>query len=354
MLNNSGHDKLGSKRQRNFVAGSLFMFSFGILLLIAFSPAIVYAETITVDAEGDSFEVEYSTTGLTLSSIETDLEIPSVILTVDVTSSSSTLDIVLERSFLDSKFDGVDDDFIILADGDFANFVETEITSQSRTLSIDVPSGTEEIEIIGSIFGDSSSVLVVDIPEPVEETPEPVEETPEPVEETPEPVEETPESTTTDPTDLGIASFVDETKDPQSYVDRYNTEASYKQWFDDNFPEYSSIYQAVGLEEPPVDIPESVVETPEPVIETPKTQCGPGTTLQDGACVLDERCGPGTVLQGEVCVLVEPVISSSNTSDISVKGLGKELVIGLIAAFVVAGIIGIVLALMSKASKSSD
>ena len=335
MLNNSGHDKLGSKRQRNFVACSLFMVSFGILLLIVFSPAIVYAEIITVDAEGDSFEVEYSTTGLTLSAVETDLEIPSVILTVDVTGSSSALDIVLERSFLDSKFEGIDDDFIILADGDFANFVETETTSQSRTLSIDVPSGTEEIEIIGSVFGDSSSVLVVDIPEPVEDTPEPIE-------------------TTTDPNDLGIASFVDETKDPQSYVDRYNTEASYKQWFDDNFPEYSSIYQAVGLEEPTVDVPEPVVETPEPVVETPKTQCGPGTTLQDGACVLDERCGPGTILQGEVCVLVEPVASSSNTSDISVKGLGKELVIGLIAAFVVAGIVGIVLALMSKASKSSD
>ncbi|MBT8243028.1 MAG: hypothetical protein HKP34_04900, partial [Nitrosopumilus sp.] len=36
---------------------------------------------------------------------------------------------------------------------------------------------------------------------------------------TPEPPEE--------PKELGIASFVDETKDPQSYVDRYNNEATY-------------------------------------------------------------------------------------------------------------------------------
>ena len=352
MLNNSGHDKLESKRPRKFIAGSLFMVSFGILLLIAFSP-LVYAETITVDAEGDSFEVEYSATGLTLSAIETDLEIPSVILTVDVTGSSSTLDIVLERSFLDSKFEDVDDDFIILSDGDFANFTETDTTVQSRTLNIDVPSGTEEIEIIGSVFGDSSSVLVIDITEPVEDTPEPT-------------------TNTTDSNDLGIASFVDETKDPQSYVDRYNTEESYKQWFDDNFPQYSSIYQAVGLEEPTVDVAEPIVDTPKTqcgpgtilqdgacVLESTindnsqKTQCGPGTTLQDGACVLDERCGPGTILQDGACVL-EPTSSNSNASDISVKGLGKELVIGLIAAFVVAGIIGIILALMSKASKSSD
>ena len=48
----------------------------------------------------------------------------------------------------------------------------------------------------------------------------------------------------------GIAPFVDQTKDPQSYVDRYNNEPNYKKWFDDNFPEYDSIYQAVGLEEP--------------------------------------------------------------------------------------------------------
>ena len=44
-----------------------------------------------------------------------------------------------------------------------------------------------------------------------------------------------------------IASFVDPTKDPQSYVDRYNNQESYKEWFDKNFPQYDSIEQAVGL-----------------------------------------------------------------------------------------------------------
>ncbi len=79
----------------------------------------------------------------------------------------------------------------------------------------------------------------------------------------PEPVIE-PESTTTKPKELGIASFVDETKDPQSYVDRYNTEASYKKWFDDNFSEYDSIYEAVGLDEQ-LEIPAAFVdETKDP------------------------------------------------------------------------------------------
>lgn len=52
-----------------------------------------------------------------------------------------------------------------------------------------------------------------------------------------------------------LASFVDETKNPQSYIDRYNNEPTYKKWFNDNYPEYSSIYEAVGLPEP---IPEWV------------------------------------------------------------------------------------------------
>ena len=52
------------------------------------------------------------------------------------------------------------------------------------------------------------------------------------------------------PKELGIASFVDETEDPQSYVDRYNSEPDYKAWFDKNFSQYDSIYQAVGLKAP--------------------------------------------------------------------------------------------------------
>ena len=79
-----------------------------------------------------------------------------------------------------------------------------------------------------------------------------------------QPTTPTPQPPTEQPQELGIASFVDETKDPQSYVDRYTNEPSYKKWFDDNFAEYDSIYQAVGLEEPLL-IPASFVdETKDP------------------------------------------------------------------------------------------
>lgn len=44
-------------------------------------------------------------------------------------------------------------------------------------------------------------------------------------------------------------NFVDETKDPQHYIDRYNNEESYKEWFDENYPDYT-IEEAVGITKP--------------------------------------------------------------------------------------------------------
>ena len=45
-----------------------------------------------------------------------------------------------------------------------------------------------------------------------------------------------------------ILDFVDPNKDPRSYLRRYITEQTYKDWFDRNYPDYT-IYEAVGLEE---------------------------------------------------------------------------------------------------------
>jgi hypothetical protein len=250
---------------------SLLKISLGLILFTMISTALVYAETISVDVDGTSFDLEYDVTGMTVSGIESDTDFISLILTVDVTESSGILDITLDRSFFDSTFEGLDDDFIILADGDEPNFSETDTSSQSRTLSIELPAGTEEIEIIGSVFGQSVEET------PVEETP--VEENP--VEETP--VEETP------------------------------------------------------VEETPVE------ETP--VEETPKTQCGSGTILKDGACVLDERCGPGTVLENGACVL------DSTSSPSSSKGMGKESIMGFATAFIIAGIVAVVFGIIARSQK---
>jgi hypothetical protein len=74
-----------------------------------------------------------------------------------------------------------------------------------------------------------------------------------------------------EPTKSIVASFVDATKDPQSYVERYNNEPTYKEWFDENYSQYSSIYEAVGLEQPEFGI------------------CGEGTKLINGVCTIIQK-----------------------------------------------------------------
>jgi sugar lactone lactonase YvrE len=103
------------------------------------------------------------------------------------------------------------------------SFTWTPSNTQSGSYTFDVIAKTSSLEDRASI-----SITVNDV---VESKPD-------------EPKEKTDE-----PKELGIASFVDKSKDPQSYVDRYNNEPTYKEWFDENFSEYDSIYQAVGLDE---------------------------------------------------------------------------------------------------------
>ena len=171
-------DKLQSERLQHFPnVNSLLKISLGLILFTIISSALVYAETLSVDIEGNSFDVDYTTTGMTVSGIEADLTFFSLILTVDVTDSTGILNITFERSFLDSTFECADDDFLIINQfGEEVNFTETETTSQSRTLSIEVLAGTTDIEIIGTIFGDSTEETMME--ETMEESTETVDETP--------------------------------------------------------------------------------------------------------------------------------------------------------------------------------
>jgi hypothetical protein len=66
-------------------------------------------------------------------------------------------------------------------------------------------------------------------------------------------------------------------------VDRYHNEQTYADWFDENFPEYDSIYEAAGLEEPKV-------------IEPKIGECGDGTKLVDGICTVDQPKGGGCLI----------------------------------------------------------
>jgi hypothetical protein len=246
------------------------------LMLLAI-PMYAYAipGTTTVDVNGQSVDVSYDAAGLEVTGVDADLDGIELIFLVQVTGSPAILEITFDREFFDSKFGDTDEPFLAIADGDFVEVAETETTNDSRTLRLELPQGTEEVEIIGSQLAG----VTLEEPPVVEEPPV-----------TPPVVEEPP-----------VAPPV--------------------------------------VEEPPV--------TP-PVVEEPKTECGPGTVLKDGVCVLEETCGPGTHLEDGVCVLDERVSSSAERPPFN------QLIFGAGAGFVIAFIVMIFLWLIGKAGRQKN
>ena len=263
---------------------SLLKISLALILFTVISTALVYAETMSVDVNGTTFDFEYTADKVIINNIIAQYEpnIPEalLIISVDATENSGTLDLVFDRTFFDSTFNNDDDSFFILADGLEVNFSETETTQNSRSLNIEIPAGTQDLEIIGTFFGDSTTVVV---------------------------------SNSDDEETKRLADEA-ETK-------RLADEAESKRLADE-------------------------AESKRLADKTTPTQCGPGTILKNGACVLDERCGPGTILMDGACV-VDPTQSSGSTS----KGMGTDFATGMIYAIVIAGAILLILALIAMFGK---
>ncbi|MCY4490209.1 MAG: hypothetical protein OXC46_01950 [Thaumarchaeota archaeon] len=142
--------------------GLLSVIPLGILvMLISAFPA--YAETGSVTYDGTTYDVEYDVIydmdEVIVAGFEVDPDYKSLIIYVDAPSSGS-LNVTLERSFIDSVSDDVDAEFLVLVDGDSAVFEETETTTEYRVLRIDVPEGADDIEIIGSEIGSASDATV--------------------------------------------------------------------------------------------------------------------------------------------------------------------------------------------------
>jgi len=142
--------------------------------------------------------------------------------------------------------------------GELSNFADDVFDKVSNDSQTSAPVESNPVPV------ESNPVPVESNPVPVESNPVPVESNPVPVESNPVPVDDVTDSELlashesiiekiiSEPKILDTKprpSFVDETKDPQSYVDRYENESEYREWFDENFPDYT-IHEAVGLPEP--------------------------------------------------------------------------------------------------------
>jgi len=327
-------NNLQSKRVAYFPnVNSLMKISFGLIFFTMFSTAFVYAETISADET--SFDIVYTATGMTITGIESDVESMSLILSVDVTDLNGTLDVTLDRSFFDSVYHKVHTDFFILADGDEALFEETEINSQSRTLTIIVPSGTEDLEIIGSILDDSLPIILVNSNE---------------------------NKSLSDVVDKAVAdkaaadkaaadkaaadkAVADKAAADKAVADKAAADkaAADKAAADKAAADKAAADKADKAAADKAAADKAVAD------KAAQEQCGPGTILQDSSCVLDERCGPGTILADGVCILDSTSVTSTTSS-----GYTKELIISVTVAFAIAGIIGIVVALISKANRNKN
>ena len=317
-MNNLGLKELYSEKHTQLPGvGSLLKIFLGLILFTMISTALVYAETMSVDVDGTSFDVEYTATGMTVSGIEADTEFISLILTVDVTESNGELDIALDRTFFDSTYEGADEDFFILADDDEANFSETTTLSQ-RTLNIEVPFGTQTIEIIGSVFGNSASVV--------------------------------PDASQDDvAADKAAAdkAAADKAAADKAAADKAAADkAAADKAAADKAAADKAAADKAAADKAAAD---KAAADKAAADNTLPTQCGPGTLLKDGACVLDERCGPGTLLKDGACVLD----SASQSSGSSGKAMGKESLMGFAVAFLVAGTVAVVFGIIARASKSS-
>ncbi|MEM3006881.1 MAG: fibronectin type III domain-containing protein [Candidatus Nitrosotenuis sp.] len=89
-----------------------------------------------------------------------------------------------------------------------------------------------------------------------------------------------------------IPGFPDPKREPQYYINRYTSDSAFREWFDANFP-HQTIYKIVGVAEPEPE--------PEPEPKPKKSQCGPGTHLENGMCVLDKEQKKG--LLGGGCLV---------------------------------------------------
>jgi hypothetical protein len=295
VLDNKNMNNLKSERVRSFPnVNSLMKISLGLIFFTILSTAFVYAETISTD--GTSFDIPYTTTGMTITGIESDTESVSLIFSVDVTDLNGKLNIVLDRNFFDSVYNRIYSDFIILADGDYALFEETEINSKTRTLSIAVPFGTEDLEIIGSILDDSLPISLVDSNE-----------------------------------NKLLSDVADKAAADKAAADKAAADKAAA----DKAAADKAAADKAAADKAAAD-------------KAAQTQCGPGTILQNDSCVLDDRCGPGTILEGNACVLDSTLVKSSST------GYTKELIMSVTTALGIAGVIGIILAIIARVNKNKN
>ena len=124
-----------------------------VIIVISLGIAPVFAQTqkqfaVTDPSGGQSYPVNYSITGGTVSDMTLDTNATSLVVSVQTTGDGS-LTMTLPRTLIDAKAGAADDQFFVLVDGADTEFNETK-TSTDRTITVSFTDGTGQIEVIGT------------------------------------------------------------------------------------------------------------------------------------------------------------------------------------------------------------
>ena len=112
-------------------------------------------------SDGKSLSIDAKMNQGTITRITPVEKYATLVFSVTTGTGNDTLEVVLPREVIDSKYEPSEMDvegqvaieessFLVLVDGEYANYNETSTTPTDRTLKILIPAGTEEVMIGGS------------------------------------------------------------------------------------------------------------------------------------------------------------------------------------------------------------
>jgi predicted secreted protein with PEFG-CTERM motif len=118
---------------------------------------------LTVRSNTDAYCVPYSAFDVKVTRATVSSELSSITLMVSA-DSDGLVTLKIPRDVLDSTSNDGDSDFIVLVDGEEADFEEIDSDDATRTVEIVVPEGSTHIEIIGTWavpeFGTMAAIIL--------------------------------------------------------------------------------------------------------------------------------------------------------------------------------------------------
>ena len=117
----------------------------------------------SIKVSGSELLISYEITTGSVVSVVPDVDANSLMVEID-TATGGVITLELPRAVVDAKFNGADDEFFVVIDGEEVSFVESS-TQAHRNLTISLPPNAEEIEIIGTFvipeFGTIAIMILI-------------------------------------------------------------------------------------------------------------------------------------------------------------------------------------------------